>query len=68
MNGLALYSGIAGIELGLKFVVPEYRTVCYVEREAYPAAVTVTRMAEKVLDEAPRRETGIKRKQSAPLC
>lgn len=52
MNGLALYSGIAGIELGLKIAVPGYRTVCYVEREAYPAAITVSRMGEKVLDEA----------------
>ena len=52
MNGLALYSGIAGIELGLKIAVPGYRTVCYVEREAYPASITVSRMGEKVLDEA----------------
>lgn len=52
MNGLALYSGITGIELGLKIAVSGYRTVCYVEREAYPAAITVKLMEEKVLDEA----------------
>ena len=52
MNGLALYSGIAGLELGLKLAVPGYRTVCYVEREAYPASRLVACMEEKVLDEA----------------
>lgn len=53
MNGLALCAGIGGIELGLKLALPEYRCVCYVERETYPAAVLVSRMEEGYLDEAP---------------
>jgi DNA (cytosine-5)-methyltransferase 1 len=53
MNGLAICSGIGGIDLGLSLVVPDYRTVCHVEREAYAAAVLVSRMADASLAEAP---------------
>lgn len=50
---MALCAGIGGLELGLDIALPEYRCVCYVEREAYPAAILVSRMAEGILDEAP---------------
>jgi len=53
MNVLALCSGIGGIELGLKLAEPTARTVCYVEREAYPLAVTLARIRQGVLDDAP---------------
>ena len=53
MNGLALCAGIGGLELGLHIAVPGYRTVGYVEREAYAAAVLVARMEDKTLDTAP---------------
>jgi DNA (cytosine-5)-methyltransferase 1 len=54
MRGLALCAGIGGIELGLKIALGErYRTVCYVEREAFCAATLVARMEEKALDSAP---------------
>lgn len=58
MNGMALRSlslcsGIGGLDLGLKEACPEYRTVCYVEREAYAAAVLVARMEDAELDSAP---------------
>jgi DNA (cytosine-5)-methyltransferase 1 len=54
MNGLALCAGIGGLELGLKLVLGDsYRTICYVEREAYPAACLVKRMEEGYLDKAP---------------
>lgn len=53
MNGLALCAGIGGIELGLKLACPSYRTICYVEREAYNAACLVKRMEEGWLDKAP---------------
>jgi DNA (cytosine-5)-methyltransferase 1 len=53
INGLALYSGYGGIELGLKLAVAGYRTVCYVEREAPVAARVVELMEQKVMDEAP---------------
>nr|WP_244651179.1 DNA cytosine methyltransferase [Rhizobium sp. CFBP 8762] len=32
---------------------PGYKTVCYVEREAFPASVLVARMEDKALDHAP---------------
>lgn len=54
IRGLALCAGIGGIELGLHRVFGNsYRTVCYVEREAFAAAVLVARMADSSLDEAP---------------
>jgi DNA (cytosine-5)-methyltransferase 1 len=53
VNGLAICAGVEGIELGIKFIEPNYKTVCYVEGEAYAAAVLRKRMEEKLLDEAP---------------
>ena len=53
MNVLALCSGIGGIELGIQLAEPGARTVCYVEREAFPIAVTLTRIREGYLDDAP---------------
>jgi len=54
MNGLALCAGIGGIELGLKLALGRpYRTVGYVERDSYAAAILVARMGEAALDPAP---------------
>jgi site-specific DNA-cytosine methylase len=53
MNVLALCSGIGGIEVGLKLAEPTARTVCYVEREAFPIAATLARIQEGYLDDAP---------------
>jgi DNA (cytosine-5)-methyltransferase 1 len=53
VNGVALFAGIGGLELGLRLAIPGYRTVCYVERDAYAAATLVARMEEKVMDPAP---------------
>lgn len=53
INGLALCAGIGGIELGLRAAVPGFKTVCYVESNAYAAAVIAARMEEKALDPAP---------------
>lgn len=44
MNGLALCSGIGGLELGLSQAIPGYRTVCHVEKDPYAAAVLATRI------------------------
>ena len=41
MNGLALCSGGGGLEAGLHIAIPNYRTVCAVERQAYAAAAFV---------------------------
>lgn len=53
MNGLALCAGVGGLELSLSLIIPTYRTVCYVEREAFAAATLVARMDEGWLDPAP---------------
>lgn len=54
MNGLALCAGIGALELGIKRRLGKrYRTVGYVEREAYAAAVLVARMEASALDRAP---------------
>lgn len=52
--GLSLCSGIAGLDLAMRFVYGDrYRCVGHVEREAYAAAVLVARMDEQALDRAP---------------
>lgn len=52
-NILSLCSGGGGLELGLELACEAFRTVCYVEREAYCCEILAERMEEKVLDEAP---------------
>lgn len=53
LPGLALCAGIGGLELGLHIAEPGYRTVCFVEREAFAAATLVARMEDQALDQAP---------------
>lgn len=54
IHGLAVCAGGGGLELGISLAVGDsYRTVCYVEREAYAAAVLVARMEEGRLHPAP---------------
>jgi len=53
MNGLALCSGVGGLELGLSLAIPGYRCVGYCERDSYAASVVVARMEESTLDQAP---------------
>ena len=54
MHGLALCAGVGGLELGLRLACGDaYRTACFVEREAYPAAVLAARMGEGLLAPAP---------------
>ena len=54
MRGLAVCAGVAGIELGLKLALGDsYRTVCYVEREAFAAELLARRMEEGCLEMAP---------------
>ena len=50
---LSLCSGYGGLDLGLRLAVPAARTVCYVEREAYAAALLAARCQEGALDDAP---------------
>lgn len=53
MNGLALFAGVAGLDLGVRLTIPSARTVCYVEGEAYAASVLVSQMEKGGLHEAP---------------
>lgn len=50
---MALCAGVGGLSLGLRRALPTARTVGYVEREAFAAAVLVARMADSTLDQAP---------------
>ncbi len=52
MNVLDLCAGIGGLSLGLR-AATDCRTVAYVEREAYAAAVLVSQMEAGALDAAP---------------
>jgi DNA (cytosine-5)-methyltransferase 1 len=50
---LALCAGYGGLEIGIERVFPEYRTVCYVEGEAFAASHLVKKMEEGRMDNAP---------------
>src|SRR6185312_15659459 len=52
MNALSICSGIGGIDLGLTFAIPSYRTVCHVEFEPARQDVLLARMADGLLDRA----------------
>ena len=52
MNGLALFAGVGGLELGVNLIIPESRTVCYVEGEAYNIEVLQNKIEKKQLEEA----------------
>ncbi|QOV92990.1 DNA cytosine methyltransferase [Novosphingobium sp. ES2-1] len=53
LHGLSLCAGVGGLDLGLHIACPGYRTVGYIEREAFAAAALVARMEDKTLDPAP---------------
>lgn len=52
-NMLSLCSGIDGIGIGVKRVVPHARTVCHVEREVSCCEILEARMQDKLIDDAP---------------
>jgi DNA (cytosine-5)-methyltransferase 1 len=52
--GLAICAGIGGLELGVGMALGGgHRTVCYIEREAFAAAVLLARMDDQALERAP---------------
>lgn len=50
---LSLFSGIGGLDLAVRSVIPSARTVAYVEREAFACEVLVKNMEAGNLDVAP---------------
>lgn len=53
LNAIALCAGVGGLEIGLHIAEPNFRTVCFVEWEAFAAATIVARMEDEALDNAP---------------
>jgi DNA (cytosine-5)-methyltransferase 1 len=54
INTLSICSGVGGLDLGLELATNgAARPVCFVEREAFPAAILAARMEEKALDPCP---------------
>jgi len=53
ISGLALCSGVGGLEVGIGLAFDGFHAVCHVEREAFAAAVIVARMEEQALGAAP---------------
>lgn len=52
ITSLAVCAGIGGLELGISFAF-RTRVLCYVEREAFSAAVLLARMEDEALEPAP---------------
>ncbi len=50
---ISLCTGYAGIELGLRRVIPNLRTIAYVEREGFACSNLVAKIEEGKLDAAP---------------
>jgi len=50
---LALCAGVGGLERGIESIIPQARTVCYVEGETYPASVLASKMESGSLPKAP---------------
>lgn len=57
LRTISLFSGVGmldeGVSAACRYLGREYRTVCFVEREAYAAAVLVARMEDASLGQAP---------------
>jgi len=66
-NIISFCTGYGGLELGLKRVIPNLRTVAYVEIEAFAAANLVSKIEEGKLDAAPIW-TDIKTFDGKPFC
>ena len=50
---ISICTGAGGLDLGFRLAHPAARTICYVEREAFPVANLVAAMEADLLDAAP---------------
>ncbi len=50
MNGVALFAGVGGLELGLRIILPELKTVCHVEGEVFNAELIKRKIETGKLD------------------
>ena len=53
MNGLSLFTGSGIGELAFKQIIPDYKTVGYVEIDQYCRAIIRARIRDGILDDAP---------------
>jgi len=53
VNGLALFSGVGGLELALSLAIPSFRCMGYVELDSFAASVLVARMEGETVARAP---------------
>ena len=53
MNGISLYTGGGIGELAIRNIIPDYRTVAYVEWDSYCKKLLRARIRDGVLDDAP---------------
>lgn len=53
MQGVSLFSGYGGIDLGLSLVIPDYRTIAYCEIGKTQRSILQARMDDGCLDRAP---------------
>jgi len=54
INTLSICSGVGGLDLGLELATSgAARPICFIEREAFPAAILAARMEEKALAPTP---------------
>lgn len=53
LNILSICTGGAGLDLGVELAIPDARTVCMVEREAFSVATLVSAMEQGLLHPAP---------------
>lgn len=53
LHGISLFSGIAGLDLGLEHILPQSKTICYVEGEIFNAKILFQKMQKGELSHAP---------------
>lgn len=53
LHGISLFSGIGGLDLGVEHILPQSKTICYVEGEIFNAKILFQKMQKGELSHAP---------------